>query len=44
MPPVCDYVFVVPSFSAHRIQEAHMALAHVMLDLVHVARGEADVL
>jgi D-sedoheptulose 7-phosphate isomerase len=44
MPAVCDYVFVVPSFSAHRIQEAHIALAHVMLDLVHVARGEADVL
>jgi D-sedoheptulose 7-phosphate isomerase len=44
LPAVCDYVFVVPSFSAHRIHEAHVALAHVMVDLVHVARGEADVL
>jgi D-sedoheptulose 7-phosphate isomerase len=41
---VCDHLFVVPSYSIHRIQEAHVALMHVLWDLVHVARGEEDVL
>jgi D-sedoheptulose 7-phosphate isomerase len=44
MPAVCDHAFVVPSFSIHRIQEAHVALMHVMWDMVHVIRGEEDVL
>lgn len=44
MTAVCDYAFVVPSMSSHRIQEAHVALLHVMWDLIHVARGEEDVL
>jgi D-sedoheptulose 7-phosphate isomerase len=44
VPSVSDYAFVVPSFSIHRIQEAHGALLHVLWDQVHVARGEEDVL
>ena len=41
---VADYCFTVPSFSTHRIQETHVALLHVLWDLVHVALGEEDVL
>jgi D-sedoheptulose 7-phosphate isomerase len=41
---LADHGFVVPSFSIHRIQETHVALYHVVWDLVHVALGEADVL
>lgn len=44
MCDTCDHSFVVPSFSIHRIQEAHVTLLHVLWDLVHVARGEEDVL
>lgn len=44
LPAVCDHCFVVPSFSIHRIQEAHGTLLHVLWDLVHVIRGEEDVL
>lgn len=44
MKDVCDYAFVVPSFSTHRIQEAHTAFLHVLWDLVHVLRGHEDVL
>lgn len=44
MPEVCDYCFTVPSFSIHRIQETHETLLHVMWDLIHVIRGEDDVL
>jgi len=40
----CDHAFVVPSFSIHRIQEVHVALLHVLWDLVHLELGEADVL
>lgn len=43
-PDACDYCFVVPSFSIHRIQETHGTLLHVLWDLVHVTRGEEDVL
>ena len=39
-----DYCFVVPSFSIHRIQETHVALYHIVWDLVHVALGEDDVI
>jgi D-sedoheptulose 7-phosphate isomerase len=44
MPAVCWYYFVVPSFSLPRIQETHETLLHIMWDLVHVIRGEEDVL
>jgi D-sedoheptulose 7-phosphate isomerase len=41
---VCDHLFVAPSFSIHRIQECHVALLHLLWDLVHVVRGQEDVL
>jgi D-sedoheptulose 7-phosphate isomerase len=41
---VADYAFVVPSFSIHRIQETHVALLHIIWDLVHAALGEEDVI
>jgi D-sedoheptulose 7-phosphate isomerase len=40
---LADVSFVVPSFSIHRIQETHVALYHVLWDLVHLALGEDDV-
>lgn len=39
-----DYCFTVPSFSIHRIQETHVALLHILWDLVHVALGEEDII
>lgn len=39
-----EHAFVVPSFSIHRIQETHVALLHIVWDLVHLALGEEDVL
>ena len=44
MPELADYCFVVPSYSIHRIQETHVALLHIMWDLIHVTMGEEDVL
>jgi len=44
MPEACHHCFTVPSFSTHRIQEAHATLLHVVWDLVHVIRGQEDVL
>ena len=44
MPELAEYCFVVPSFSIHRIQETHVALLHIMWDLIHVTMGEEDVL
>ena len=44
MPELCDYCFTVPSFSIHRIQESHETLLHVLWDLIHVIRGEEDVI
>lgn len=44
MPEVCDYCFTVPSFSIHRIQESHETLLHILWDLIHVIRGEEDVI
>ncbi len=41
---VCEHVFVVPSWSIHRIQETHTILLHVLWDQLHVALGEPDVL
>jgi D-sedoheptulose 7-phosphate isomerase len=44
MPAVCDHCFVIPSFSIPRIQETQETLLHIMWDLIHVIRGEEDVL
>lgn len=44
LPSFCDYAFVVPSYSIHRIQETHVTLLHIVWDLIHVALGEEDVL
>jgi D-sedoheptulose 7-phosphate isomerase len=44
MPTVCDHCFIVPSFSIPRIQETHGTLLHVLWDLVHVIRGEEDII
>jgi D-sedoheptulose 7-phosphate isomerase len=44
MPQHCDFCFVVPSFSIPRIQETHETLLHIMWDLVHLIRGEEDVI
>lgn len=44
LPALCDYGFVVPSYSIHRIQETHVTLLHIVWDLIHVALGEEDVL
>ena len=41
---VCDFCFIVPSFSIPRIQETHETLLHILWDLVHVIRGEEDVI
>ncbi|MCU1310898.1 MAG: phosphoheptose isomerase [Candidatus Angelobacter sp.] len=44
MADVAEYCFTVPSFSIHRIQESHVALLHIVWDLIHVSMGEEDVL
>jgi D-sedoheptulose 7-phosphate isomerase len=44
MPDFCDWCFTVPSFSIHRIQETHETLLHILWDLIHVMRGEEDVI
>ncbi|MGH7438675.1 MAG: D-sedoheptulose-7-phosphate isomerase, partial [Polyangiaceae bacterium] len=44
MIEACDHCLTVASYSIHRIQETHVALLHVLWDLVHVVRGEEDVL
>lgn len=41
---VAEYCFTVPSYSIHRIQESHVALLHILWDLIHVAMGEEDVI
>ncbi len=40
---LADYSLVVPSYSIHRIQEAHVLLLHILWDLVHLALGEEDI-
>ncbi|HYE03518.1 MAG TPA: SIS domain-containing protein [Phycisphaerales bacterium] len=40
----CDHTFIVPSFSIPRIQEVHETLLHILWDMIHVLRGEEDVL
>ncbi len=42
-PEVSDYCYIVPSFSIHRIQEAHATAVHIVWDLVHIALGAEDV-
>ncbi|MGI8956594.1 MAG: D-sedoheptulose-7-phosphate isomerase [Chthoniobacterales bacterium] len=42
-PDVADYCYIVPSFSIHRIQEAHATAVHIIWDLVHIALGAEDV-
>jgi D-sedoheptulose 7-phosphate isomerase len=44
MPQVCDHCFTVASFSIHRIQETHETLLHILWDLIHVMRGQEDVI
>lgn len=44
MRELCDFAFVVPSWSIHRIQETHVVLLHVLWDQMHVALGEDDVI
>jgi D-sedoheptulose 7-phosphate isomerase len=44
MPGACDFCFIVSSFSIPRIQETQETLLHIMWDLIHVIRGEEDVL
>ncbi|NUP09815.1 MAG: SIS domain-containing protein [Polyangiaceae bacterium] len=44
MTSVADHLFVVPSYSIHRIQEAHGVALHLLWDLVQVSLGAEDVL
>jgi len=44
MPEHCDHCFIVPSFSIPRIQEVHETLLHILWDMIHIVRGEEDVL
>lgn len=44
LPETCDYSFIAPSYSIPRIQEVHQTLLHVIWDLIHITRGEEDVL
>ena len=44
MVDLCQFCFVVPSWSIHRIQETHTLLLHLLWDQVHIALGEDDVL
>jgi D-sedoheptulose 7-phosphate isomerase len=41
---LAEFAFVAPSFSIHRIQEAHTLLLHLLWDQLQVALGEDDVL
>ena len=43
-PDLCEFSFVVRSWSVHRIQETHTTLLHLLWDQLHVALGEDDVL
>lgn len=42
MGMLCDHLFVVPSFSIHRIQEGHVMLLHILWDTLHVLSGAED--
>ena len=38
--PDIDHCLVVPSSSIHRIQETHLAIYHILWDLVHTLLAE----
>jgi len=40
---LADWSLVVPSYSIHRIQEAHTLLLHILWDSIHLCMGEEDV-
>lgn len=44
MADACEFCFVVPTWSIHRVQETHTLLLHLIWDQVHVALGEPDVI
>jgi D-sedoheptulose 7-phosphate isomerase len=44
MERLCEYPFVVRTWSIHRVQETQTALLHLLWDQLHVALGEQDVL
>lgn len=44
MADACDFAFIVPSWSVHRIQEVHTILLHLLWDELHVEMGADDVL
>jgi len=44
MLDLCQFCFVVPSWSVHRVQETHTLLLHLLWDQLHLERGEPDVL
>jgi D-sedoheptulose 7-phosphate isomerase len=44
MLDLCQFCFVVPSWSIHRVQETHTLLLHLLWDQLHLERGEPDVL
>jgi D-sedoheptulose 7-phosphate isomerase len=44
MIDLCQFCFVVPTWSIHRVQETHTLLLHLLWDHVHVALGDTDVL
>jgi D-sedoheptulose 7-phosphate isomerase len=44
MADLCEFCFVVPTWSLHRIQETHTWLLHLLWDQVHISLGEPDVL
>lgn len=44
IPDLCEFSFVVPAWSVHRVQEVHTVLLHLLWDQLHVALGEDDVL
>jgi D-sedoheptulose 7-phosphate isomerase len=41
---IAEFCLTVPSFSIHRIQEAHTTLLHILWDMVHVILGEEDII
>jgi D-sedoheptulose 7-phosphate isomerase len=44
MVDLAEICLVVPTWSIHRVQEAHTLLLHLLWDEVHLALGEDDVL
>jgi D-sedoheptulose 7-phosphate isomerase len=42
MPPLCDYIVIIPSEITANIQESHLALEHIFCHLVELAYFGAD--